>query len=757
MPRLSDDYDPNSTVSVSGAPQDYATTKASPDQMGAQVGQATERFGNTVGQAEDKQFEIGLQQQGLANEHEATAAELDLSVRGGDIYNKFNNLEGLDASNSKNQYVKQYTDLNNEIASKMSNPAARRAYETMATRRMSFTIQNMNAYAATQQKKAYRDGRAASMNQHINDASNYMVANNQQQFDNSLGGLIFDVNTLFTSPDYGKYQTVPAKTGDNGKLEFNTDTTDGKLAQADYDNFLEEATSKIYKTATMTLYNDHNNGSINKAIDFLDRNKSNMTSSTYASISHELSGPYRMAQTRSVADQTFSDVQSEYKASLGSSVKPDLSSVVTNIFPGSTVTSGIRSPEHNAKVGGVEGSFHRSDNPNGTAVDFVAPAGTTKEQVRDAFTHSGYEVVEVLDPEDARKAGEKDHFHVAVKVDPSRTGQLRNFSDYVNLNYDKILAKGDDASEQSHPGDVVFAQQARQQLTQRLNTAVMEQNRKNTVDSHNVYDYINKAGITNVSQLNSAPPEIRQSFEDLTSNNPQTLPALSRIITSKSFNRLSGYGPAFYQNFLKLASGEFKNESDIGTEENLREDLGKNSPLTNTGFEALASTLKRNQAPDGSLNPDGANFLKAQAAYLAERHQRYVGPKSGEYDVNPKFNDFLAQSIPQIEAAVTKGQKEGMSLSQIATKIFSPKINGKDNPDYIRSSITPDDPLSLMKHQTFTFGGNTQKYKTQDELEQAYASGKIDLDAAKKIASANKWGPRAKPSIPLPNDIGSGR
>ena len=752
MPRYSDDYNPNNTVSPGGAPSDYATTKASPEEMGAGIGRAVEGFGQSLEQTQKTQFDIGLQQQGLANEHEATAAELDLSVRGGDIYNKFNNLEGLDASNAKDSYIQDYLKLNQDIASKMSNPAARRAYETMATRRMSFTIQNMNSYAATQQKQAYRQGRTASMNQHINDASNYMVASNQDQFDNSLGGLIFDVNTLFTAPEYGKYQTVPAKTGKDGKLEFDTNTSDGKLAQADYNNFLEEATSKIYKTAVTTLYNDRKEGSINKAIDFLDKNKGNMTAATYASLSHELSAPYRMAQTRTIAEQTYSNVYSEYKTGLGQSA-PDLSSAVSNIFPGAKVTSTFRTPEKNAAVGGAENSYHLS----GNAVDFIAPEGTTKEQVRDAFTHMGYDVAEVLDNDDARKAGEKDHFHVAIKKGPanSDTAQYRNFADYVNANYEKILDRNDQESEKTHPGEITFAQQSRQQLTQLLNTAVQEQSRQNTVNSHTVYDYMNKANITNISQFTSpnTPPMIRQAFEDLIANNPQAMPALSRIITAKSFNRLSGYGPAFYQNFLKVASGEYKNVFDIGTEENLREDLGKNSPLTNTGYEALANTLKRNQTPEGALNPEGANFLKAQAAYLKERHQRYVGVKSSEYDVNPKFNDFLAQAIPSIEAAVTKYQKEGMSLSQIAHKIFTPKINGKDNPDYIRTSIQPDDPMTLIKHGgTFTFGNNkvAAQYKTQDELEEAYAAGKVDLETAKALAAKNGWKPRPKPSVPLP-------
>jgi len=58
--------------------------------------------------------------------------------------------------------------------------------------------------------------------------------------------------------------------------------------------------------------------------------------------------------------------------------------IVNDIAPGAVITSGRRTPERNAKVGGAERSYHLS----GQALDFVPPKGMTKE----AFGSSSWRV-----------------------------------------------------------------------------------------------------------------------------------------------------------------------------------------------------------------------------------------------------------------------------------------------------------------------------------------------------------------------------
>lgn len=70
-------------------------------------------------------------------------------------------------------------------------------------------------------------------------------------------------------------------------------------------------------------------------------------------------------------------------------------------FPGAKITSTHRSPEHNAKVGGVKNSQHLSD----TAIDFAGVRGVTPAQARAYYAEHGVELTEALD--------EGDHMHVA--------------------------------------------------------------------------------------------------------------------------------------------------------------------------------------------------------------------------------------------------------------------------------------------------------------------------------------------------------
>lgn len=58
-----------------------------------------------------------------------------------------------------------------------------------------------------------------------------------------------------------------------------------------------------------------------------------------------------------------------------------IDAAVTKAAPGAILTSGQRSAEHNAEVGGVAGSFHLTDN----ARDYIPPPGTSLQQLRDGI------------------------------------------------------------------------------------------------------------------------------------------------------------------------------------------------------------------------------------------------------------------------------------------------------------------------------------------------------------------------------------
>ena len=590
-PRANDSYSPVPTQSTGSMNNNYLTSKATPDSAGAGIGEALQGTSRALGKVIDTKVDYDLQEMGLANEHAANESEIQISIQGGDTDNDFQTLSGLDATNSKDQYIQKYLEVNAKIRDALPNDAARRAYDGVAGRRIAFTIQNMNGYAAREEKKAYREGRVSSIKLSIDRMSRYDVVTNKEQFDFERDNVVFQANTVFTAPKYGIYQTVPFKEDPKThRLVYDTSTDQGRIAQDNYDNYLNENLSLGYTTAVKTILDDPSGrGGVQKALEFVEANKDQMSSVTHAKVLQSLDNPIKMAQQASITDRVM--------------------------------------------------------------------------------------------------------------------GQVPNDSDYIVMNKDSILEQVRAEAEKVRPGDLVFQDQTERQVTQRLNTRIRDENQMNTVNSHTVYDYIRKNNISNVSQMMSAPPPVRSAFESYISKTANGYDNVDRVITSRSFSKLSNYGPAFYKNFVKMAKGDFRNVFDLADENQLQPKMGRNSPLTNTGYEVLSGTLQRFQDKDGTLKPEGQAFLQAQAKFLAGIQNRYVG--TGDFETNKDFNQYLEQAIPQINAAVEKGMREGKPLTQIATEIFTPQINGKDNINFIRTSVTPPDPLKLAAKNRGVFDFKT--------------------------------------------------
>ena len=76
------------------------------------------------------------------------------------------------------------------------------------------------------------------------------------------------------------------------------------------------------------------------------------------------------------------------------------------------VTSTVRSPEHNRRVGGVANSYHLS----GRAIDIARNAGVGHGAIEAAYRSAGYRLVESLD--------EGDHSHFAFSFGGGRPSSL---------------------------------------------------------------------------------------------------------------------------------------------------------------------------------------------------------------------------------------------------------------------------------------------------------------------------------------------
>lgn len=76
------------------------------------------------------------------------------------------------------------------------------------------------------------------------------------------------------------------------------------------------------------------------------------------------------------------------------------------------VTSMLRSPEHNRRVGGVRNSYHLS----GRAIDIARARGVSHADLEHAYRGAGYRIIESLD--------EGDHSHFAFASGAAPTPRL---------------------------------------------------------------------------------------------------------------------------------------------------------------------------------------------------------------------------------------------------------------------------------------------------------------------------------------------
>ena len=93
-----------------------------------------------------------------------------------------------------------------------------------------------------------------------------------------------------------------------------------------------------------------------------------------------------------------------------------IAAAVQSLVPGVTVTSGRRTPERNAAVGGAANSYHLS----GQAMDLTPPPGMNMAQLEQRLRASGLQFAELIN--------EGDHIHVAWSGDgapPSGAGGTR--------------------------------------------------------------------------------------------------------------------------------------------------------------------------------------------------------------------------------------------------------------------------------------------------------------------------------------------
>lgn len=796
-PRPQDNYDPNNSVApTSGAPNDYLNVRANPNDFGAQVGQANQGLGKTLENAGNQAIDYAIQSQGLANEHAANMAEMQLAVDGGEIYNKYKSMEGLDAVNARPKAIQDYLDVSDKIRQSLGNPAAQRAYDTLATRRMSFTIQDMNAYAATEQKKAYRQGNEAMTKLSVDSAAKPEIANNPAQLADAKANIIFQTNTMFTAPKYGLYQTIPATTDKStGKLKFDTSTDQGKTAQAVYDNYLQEHVGQMYDNAATIIATDPTNPNVAKAVDFLQAHKDDMSAATYARISNKLSGPYRNEQSRNISENLLGMAHQEYNNSFNNNeAGPVYATNLGNVKTKDGTFANPTTPVDGATLAAtnLRGDLYKGKTLLQIAQTWTGEPNKAPDWAATVSKLSGIGVDQVPDlnnpvvvkqllrgmtaaeksPED-RKAFNDSVIEQGVQnsfsgkqanLSAGRVVNLQgritqSYADYLGDHEAELIQRARDTAAQNG-----FDSIGQDMAADRVKTRIAEFRSAQAGEIHSLKNQLLQKimdpdhPITSMSALDYGDPETKASWVRLQSLDSFGANALQRIVSANAQGHSKTFGTGFYDHLDDALNGKVTDLSQL-------QDYfgGDNAPISSTGVRTLAPIL------EDMRTPQGQGFRKAESLFLNMARGKITGssifPGINPAVLGPKFDKYLMAALPQIEAKRNDMLKQGKD----PMTMFNP-----ESQDYVGKSIVAPSQGEITKAMsssalatlsqpggtsvvspsnasTVSNPGATQiSYKSPDDVGQAYQDGKITKDQARQIINSRFGG--FAPAVPKPTD-----
>lgn len=772
-----DEYDPSLNVAPAGGSPAYLAQRASPAEFGALTGAALEQGGQKLEQAAGKVTDIALQMQGQYNETVATDAETQAMQQYGEIVGKYKSMEGLQAVNSRPQFVGDISAIRQKILQRLPNEQAKKAFNLLALRHEGYALEDVNSYAATQLKAADTRSASSALDMAASRAGDYSVASNEKRWTNTVQDIDFSLNRILTNQGYGEGSGSGMKQNADGTLAFDTSTQAGSQANAVYQNMRDKALGSAWEARIHALADDPSNGNVLVASQVFKANRDQIPPEAQLRLGAWLQPKVRNAEVSTNSEAFLSTVTGDYHANVVTpmvngqkpnmgkyspeSFNQDASGTIQSILGiPVTITSAGRTPEKNAAVDGSKTSEHLTNN----AWDFQ-PHGMSTREATLKLSQAGVPFDQIID--------EGDHVHVGFG--PKARGEVLEKSggtyspiktvppsgyvsqaDYIRSNYSQILANADARFANEHPDDFVYQQQAHARVEQTLNDVMRQDDLRTVADRHNVYRALNGDLTqghypTSIGELTSISPEMKSSWEAFQANDPGgALLVETRILPANAGGRSATTGTQF--NNL-LMDGVLAPAGDPRRVKEVRGlwpfvpqgGGGDKAPLTNSGLGVLSGIIGDLGTPQGEANATQLrSFLQKARKVLSDQD-----PHAGVFDPKgeAKFTQFVLGALPLIKAETAQGKS--------LTEILKPKgdldnmIMNYNRPmdqrmrDRImdQSSLGVSDPSKMSPEQR-------QAAQVQD-LTRAYAAAKTDEQRQEVIDQAKKQGfmfrPKQKP------------
>lgn len=769
-PQPENNYNPNSSVApTTNAPQDTINIRANPNQFGAQIGSALEGGGKQLEQTSDQLSNYIYQKAVLSGDMAANAGSNQLAQTFASTEDEFKrNYRGMNAVNQLHPVLNSMQQQMNDQAAqilKSHGPLAQEAYLRDSRSFYNNSVLRLGNYvdgeAITEADKQWQGKFASYRNQASLSADNTAIV--QGMLDKTVSDtLIYENQFKGTTDPNTIHAAVSQNVGQllNESILSTAYTGDTALEQ-------KQALDKA-----QVLYDQYKDKTIpgEAATPYLDAQQRDQIQSRLTQREWQLSGRLDRENAKGLSNTVLSDAHGLYIQDLQNmpqqvghyssgqvfnALIPQESSGNPNAVNARTGASGLTqiTPglfQQYAKSGqNFNNQADRTEVSNRVMDKYLSQYNNDPGRAMVAWfsgegnvAPAGSSVPWTTDKSDGNMTTSQYVEKGLARLNGS--GGYQRFSDYAEAHFSDLMDHSKTLAASQFPDRPDLQQTAVSNAQTNLYNIIRTQKIQDKTDSDNIYSYISgnnqyKVPITNVKELETAPESIKETWERMkTVHGSEAFNLENKLIAANSHGDAIGLGSKFWDYYSQTMTGKVNDYNSLLSEVG----AGKDAVLTNTGLKTLYPLLQRANTSEGqAFNSAEMKFFNQLRPSVTSTG---VSPGAHDGQGDDKFNQFMALTIPKIEAEKQAGKT--------AEQMFDPK-----SPDYVGGAVSKFQPDFNERMKTLQKNAlaqaamhQTVQYNSPNDLIAARKVNKITDDQFRAIGKQHPdwW---AKPTETLPS------
>lgn len=589
------------TVSQSGAPLSISPP---PDAFGANVaGEALGKLGATAQSASDMLAQHAERFQAINNKAESDKAFSNFVPAAATLWENYKtaNQGDLAAANLPEFYTR-LDKLRTDVGGAMSNPMSKEMYDSQSHQEFRSLTNQGASYAAAQTQKFATDQHVAAQDARITSIANDLTTYGANKEALVLNQALWD-----------HFHGVSSEAG-----------------QLNVQKLLSKAVGDV--TGILA-----NSGKPEEADAFFQAHRGDMTGDAQRQVEAALRPLLQANLARTVADEYVNHAANAGGPANSVTAPAGIDALVQQ---GAVITSGLRTPEHNAAVGGMPNSHHLTD----TARDLVPPKGMTLAQLGNAARAA---------VPGAKVIVEKDHVHVQWDGSPA-SGPLARV-DNIEANAANTYAAI--ANDPRLHGNPVLIHQAQSEFINNVNQERAVTNLGSSAAKERLIASAQAAGVTSVGGLAKLPG----AADDLRQLSPTAQRTLDHQLTAQGnvwdpvktarYNELVGLRELHPEQFL--ATDMSKEALPLSAIRGLATDQSKIMKKQQTVLatsanlqRALGNEFVKQGVASAQLKPDTPDYNHFTGALYAELEnwgENHPGKKPNDMELGQMASGVLAK------------------------------------------------------------------------------------------------------------------